>query len=59
MSVPLITYCPGTLANGFTTYSRSCLRTESSFLSTEAKTRYLAAYRERLKALNYSFRKQV
>jgi serine/threonine-protein kinase HipA len=25
MSIPEITYCPGTLAKGFTTYSRTCL----------------------------------
>ncbi|MDP3437795.1 MAG: HipA domain-containing protein [Bacteroidales bacterium] len=26
MSLPVITYCPGTLAKGFNTYSRSCLK---------------------------------
>lgn len=26
MSLPIIKYCPGTLANGFNTYSRTCLR---------------------------------
>jgi len=25
MSLPQIKYCPGTLANGFETYSRNCL----------------------------------
>ncbi|MBA3705831.1 MAG: type II toxin-antitoxin system HipA family toxin, partial [Bacteroidetes bacterium] len=26
MSLPTIKYCPGTLAEGFTTYSATCLR---------------------------------
>ena len=26
MSLPIIKYCPGTLANGYSTYSRTCLR---------------------------------
>jgi serine/threonine-protein kinase HipA len=26
MNLPEITYCPGTLAEGFNTYSRACLK---------------------------------
>lgn len=49
-----------TLLNRYRTpQPKVALLTERSFLSTEAKSLYLAAYRERLKALNYSFRRYI